>query len=118
MSERVTKLGNCHQCLRSEVKVSWHPASKTFYCEDCWPAIHESRQQERRESRMPSAAELARMRDHMYGYRIEDDPRHPAAFVALCPEHGVIGDDLNVAAARRLRDNHGLSHPASNAARS
>ena len=67
MSERLVKEGWCKQCSRSDIGVSWHPGSRAWYCVDCWPAIKESKQQERRESKMPSALELARSRDYMYG---------------------------------------------------
>ena len=112
MSERLVKEGWCKQCSRSDIGVSWHPGSRAWYCVDCWPALKEKKQhEERRESRMPTWHELQRLRDQMYGYRTEDDPRSPGDFVAICPEHGVIAGGLTVVGARRERDNHELSHP-------
>lgn len=105
----VTKDGHCTKCNRGEIAVTWHPATRSWFCADCWPAIHEPKQ-ERREAKTPTFIELQRLRDRMYGFRIEDDPTHEAAFLAICPEHGVLGSDLNVVAARRLRDNHELTH--------
>lgn len=61
---------------------------------------------------MPTSRELAQLRDQVYGIRVEDDPHeeHAASFVVVCPEHGVLGDDLWILPVRTLRDNHELSH--------
>ena len=59
---------------------------------------------------MPTWDELSRLRDQMYSFRVEDDPRSPGDFGVICPEHGVVERGLTVAAARRERDNHELSH--------
>ena len=105
--QRMVKDGWCKKCSRSDIPVSWHPGSKSFYCTDCWPVIKEQRPaEEKRIARMPSAAELARTRDTLYGFRVEDDPAHIASFLAICPEHGTIGVDLTLPVARRIRDNH------------
>lgn len=106
----VSKEGNCTKCNRSEIMVSWHPATRSWFCRDCWPALNEPKQ-ERRESQIPTLRELQRLRDHLYGIRVEDDPHHLSAFVAICPEHGLLDGDLSLVAARRLRDNHELTHP-------
>jgi hypothetical protein len=114
VSDRIVKEGWCKQCSRSDIGVSWHPASRAWYCTDCWPALRENKQQEKRESKIPTERELSRLRDTLYGIRIEDDPHEPehsASFVVICPEHGVIGDDLWLTPARQLRDNHELEHP-------
>ena len=112
MSERLTKHGSCAQCQRSDLNVSWHPGSRTFYCNDCWPSLHESRSEEKRTARLETFGQLTQRRDRLYGFRVEDDPHaeHVGSFVAICPEHGVLGDDMTITIARRARDNHVLSH--------
>lgn len=109
-SSRLTKdEGWCKQCSRSDIGVSWHPGSRAWYCVDCWPALKEKGgSTERREASLPTFEELQRLRDSMYGYRIEDDPRpdHLASFVALCPEHGVLGDGLTISDARASLSAH------------
>ena len=101
MSERLVKDGWCKQCSRSDIGVSWHPGSRSWYCTDCWPAIKEQRPAEaKRIANLPSSAELSLLRDRMYGFRIEDDPVHIASFMAICPEHGVLGVDLTLPDAR------------------
>ena len=100
-NDRLVKDGWCRQCSRSDVPVSWHPGSRAWYCTDCWPRLTEkSQQEERRESRLPTAAQLAHSCDLLYGFRLEDSPSHPGCFIAICPEHGVLADELTLADAR------------------
>lgn len=63
---------------------------------------------------VPSYEARQRLRDQIYGFRIEDDPHpeHGGSFIAICPEHGILGDDLTVMQARTLRDEHQDTHSA------
>ena len=60
----------------------------------------------------PTWREHQRLRDNLYGIRVEDDPHpaHAGGFAVCCPEHGWIGDDLTIAVARSTRDAHELVH--------
>lgn len=63
-------------------------------------------------SAVPTTAELSRLRSKLYGLRVADDPQHPAAFVAICPQHKVIARDLTMAQARKAICDHGEAmHP-------
>lgn len=132
MTDRLTKNGWCKQCSRSDIEVSWHPGSRAFYCTDCWPKLpskEETVASEQDSKNRKAAAEFyerwnagvernygrdareaERLRDQLYGIRIEDDPVHEASFLAVCPEHGTLGTDLMLTAARVLRDEHMIQH--------
>lgn len=63
-------------------------------------------------SGVPTIPELSRLRAKLYGLRIADDPQHPAAFVAICPQHKVLARDLTMAQARQAICDHGEAmHP-------
>ena len=53
-----------------------------------------------------SSSELSRLRAKVYGVRIADDPKHPAAFVAICPQHRVLGSNLTISDARVIMNRH------------
>ena len=109
MSERLVKDGWCKQCSRSDIGVSWHPGSRSWYCVDCWPALKErGGVTEKRERSIPTFEELRHQRDSLYGFRVEDDTRkgHEATFVALCPEHGILLAGAPISAARAALSEH------------
>lgn len=111
MSDRIVKDGWCKQCSRSDIGVSWHPGSRSWYCTDCWPAIHEKRE-ERRQANLSTEVDSEREKDRLYGPRVADDPQNIAAFLMVCPEHGVCGSNLTILEARRMVGSHMELHDA------
>lgn len=50
--------------------------------------------------------ELERVRDGLYGCRVEDSPREDASFMVRCPCVGIMGDGLTISQARQLVEAH------------
>ena len=61
---------------------------------------------------VPTYSGQQRLRDQLYGIRVEDDPhpQHAGGFGVVCPEHGSIGDDLTIVQARELCATHQEQH--------
>lgn len=57
---------------------------------------------------VPTAAEYSRTRSKVYGLRIADDPQNPASFLAVCPQHKILGRDLSIHQARQILHEHEL----------
>lgn len=117
-----SKIGDCSKCHAEPVQVTWHRETSTWYCADCRPMPAKPAQSDATRAYLAHWNGLVerhygkdnRLADHLYGIRIEDDPHeeHAASFMVICPEHGVLGDAMWVTDARKLRDDHALTHPA------
>jgi hypothetical protein len=115
---RPEKRGDCSKCKREPIQITWHRETSQWYCADCFPVLPEIEQPLSQKSREylkhwdemiekhygPKAAQDYR------GVRVDDSRRFPGDFTVICPEHGIVADELRIQQARKLCDDHQLSH--------